>query len=80
MYDILQIKKMTLIFILYQYHLHQIADKKILFCTFFSMAEVDSTYPVMPEPEWAKPRDKKAPPPVYTAYYNSFDSFLLPLC
>ncbi|KAJ7357718.1 hypothetical protein OS493_023854 [Desmophyllum pertusum] len=27
------------------------------------MAEVDSTYPVMPEPEWAKPRDKKAPPP-----------------
>ena len=41
----------------------QISDN-ILFCIFFSMAAVDSTNPVMPEPEWAKPRDKNAPPPV----------------
>ena len=29
---------------------------------YFSMAEVDSSNPVMPE--WAKPRDKNAPQPV----------------
>ena len=29
------------------------------------MAAVDGNDPVMPEPEWAKPRDKNAPPPVY---------------
>ena len=32
---------------------------------FFSMAAIDSVDPVMPEPEWAKPRDKNSPPPVY---------------
>jgi len=30
----------------------------------FSMAAVESCNPVMPEPEWAKPRDKNAPHPV----------------
>jgi len=28
------------------------------------MEAVDSSNPVMPEPEWAKPRDKNAPQPV----------------
>ena len=44
---------------------HSFVKSLITFCfVFFSMAAVDSTNPVMPEPEWAKPRDKNAPPPV----------------
>lgn len=31
------------------------------------MAAVDSSNPTMPEPDWAKPRDKNAPQPVQTA-------------
>lgn len=58
------VRKIAPFTIFYEYHFNKIIENSVLY--FFSMAAVDSSNPVMPEPEWAKPRDKNAPPPVQT--------------